>query len=284
VRATLPSRKSLPQPLPVLLINLDREPERLAATTAAFEGDERFAVTRVPGVLGSILPGVAAERLTGNRIRRDGTLGCYLAHVSAWERVANGTSRFALIIEDDVAIRRPGKLFDTPLPGDAELVFCNKRMVLALDRAQAAAGEVMPVRDAAPGLGGAIRAPGGEGYLLSRRGAKKLLRATKQRSFGGHVDWRLLQIALTREEYTAAAKGTGFGEITQLRWDSQHDLVGWGVLKGYVLRDWIVSQRPNVSSRRAADGPDVPKPTHIPGLQVAPPVRRKAAQPAGADA
>lgn len=273
--------QTLPHPLPVMLINLDREPERLAATSAAFKGDKRFAITRVPGVLGSILPGVAAERLTGNRIRRDGTLGCYLAHVCAWERVANGTARFALIIEDDVAIRRPAKLFEAVLPADAELVFCNKRMVLALDRAQAPAGAFLPVRDAAPGLGGAIRAPGGEGYLLSRRGAKKLLRAAKQRSFGGHVDWRLLQIALTPEEYAAAATGTGLGEITQLRWDIQHDRPGWGVLKGYVLRDWIVSQRPSVSSRRAVDGPNVPKPAAIPGLLAPQPPRRRAPEAAG---
>lgn len=90
------------------VINLDRSPERLAAirTAAAAEGID---LIRIPAVDGKTVP--EAERVELDRagflrdhgkVPMDGEYGCYVSHVAALRRIAQGDADAGVVFEDDV--------------------------------------------------------------------------------------------------------------------------------------------------------------------------------------
>ena len=81
---------SLPNPLPVLCINLESDRDKLEQTSRLFGTLPFVDFRRSPGVLTRDLPVAAMRALTRSEAVRRGTLGCFLAHVAAWEAVAAG--------------------------------------------------------------------------------------------------------------------------------------------------------------------------------------------------
>ena len=106
----------------VLVINLDRSPERLLSTQSEL-ARIGLSATRVPAVDGRLLELDASGNLPGYKKRGQakeyyyrGTAGCYYSHIRALEAALHADQWPCLIVEDDIIILREGELLipDTP--------------------------------------------------------------------------------------------------------------------------------------------------------------------------
>ena len=188
----------------VVVINLDRTVERMVEIERQFAG---MAVQprRLSATDGARIPMAAARRLAGRPVVPLGTLGCFMSHVAAWEMFLAGEDECALIIEDDVIpqIALPTGLGGLGLPEGWDVVWVNDRMAPQEDQDSAAGFTVH-------GLAGVMRtfwpettAPGADGYLISREGARKLLAWVTADGMADDVDWRMVAYGLTAEEIAA---------------------------------------------------------------------------------
>ena len=183
----------------VLVINLDHNPERLLATERAF-ADSPAPLYRIPGVRGSYLAAASCLRLTGTGVFKKGTLGTFLAHVAAWEVAAELEFDCCLIIEDDASpiIDLPIRIAALALPDGFDLCFVNERMQCRVESYDSLPHEfqVRNPLEALEDWSKDMNAPGADGYLLSRAGARKLLTFVAQEGFAGDVDWRLVRYGI----------------------------------------------------------------------------------------
>lgn len=235
-------------PAPALaIVNLDRNPGRLAETEAHFAGC-RMPRFRVPAIEGARLPDAAARRLGGDPARR-GTLGCFLSHAAAWEAMlARGLSH-CLVVEDDTM-----PLLDLPrhwgvfgLPEQVDLCFVNDRMA---PRAAVPAFQVITVAEALHQFPSERNAAGADGYLISAAGARKLLGWLAEDGFAEDVDWRLVAYAISpAERATLPAGSHALRQVARL-----HDMVGClKRLDARVLSPPLVRTVPIASDREDED-------------------------------
>ena len=185
----------------VLAVNLARNPERMAEIGRQFAGFG-VQVRRIAGVEGRSLASEAVERLTGDAGAGRGTLGCFLGHRAAWEALLASGDDCALVVEDDVIplLDLPRGLPEFGLPSGWDMAFVNDRLEpwRAPDRVERF--EPYPVAAVMRGFDPEENAPGGDGYLLSREGARKLLDWTAADGMAGDVDWRMLAYGITAAE------------------------------------------------------------------------------------
>ncbi len=179
------------------VINLERDTERWDRIRAVLSGFESVSVTRIDAIRGSILPDSACELLTRSprMIRHKGTLGCSLSHALAWEAIARADEPWGIVFEDDSYPQDLDVLQNWEMPGELDLIFCNARMSYRQDGLT-----VLPLF---PAFGFIMRnntAIGGDGYIVSRAGAEKLLSYFAEDGFLSHVDLRLAAYSLTRLE------------------------------------------------------------------------------------
>lgn len=92
--------------LPVFLINLDRDADRLAHMEAA-AAKAGIAFTRVPAVLGHAMPDWVRPYFTGadgsiTQRLRPGEVGCYASHLVVARRIVEAGVAHALVLEDDL--------------------------------------------------------------------------------------------------------------------------------------------------------------------------------------
>jgi len=181
-------------------VTLDRNPEREAELRRQFAGSAP-ALHRVAGVEGRRLSAAAVRRLGGDPGMR-GTLGCFLSHAAAWEAMLDRGDAHCLFVEDDVIplLDLPATLDAFGLPDGFDLLFVNDRISPRLDPAATAGFTVHRLRDAMAAFHPEDNAPGGDGYVLSRAGAVKLLGWLAEDGFSEDVDWRLIAYGLTPAE------------------------------------------------------------------------------------
>ena len=162
---------------PIAFVNLDRNPERAAEIGRQFAGCAP-PLHRVAGIEGGRLTAAAVRRLGGDPGMR-GTLGCFLSHAAAWEAMLDRGDEHCLIVEDDVI-----PLLDLPASLDRARPARRVRPLLRQrpHRPPARPGHGVNgftvahrSRDAMQAFHPEDNAPGGDGYLLSRAGARKLL-------------------------------------------------------------------------------------------------------------
>lgn len=242
----------LRKPLPTLVINLDRDADRYERLAAAFTPTPAFALQRVPGVLGSTLPGAAVAALTGGRVTHPrGALGCTLSHVAAWEHALRSRSAWTLVLEDDAVPAGIGRLFRVELLQDAELVMITRRADMlgsppaSEPRAVPLAGHAAARASLRPG---ALRAPGSEGYLLSRKGAGALLDAVARDGFHGFVDWRLWRYGLDEDDIARLVDPVLVGILRK-----QPSAHGRAVCRAYALSPGLIKHPRGDSRRKAVD-------------------------------
>jgi GR25 family glycosyltransferase involved in LPS biosynthesis len=137
-----------------------------------------------------------------------GIYGCFLGHREAWKTLVESNSDWALICEDDARFLGPipKMIKQFRLPENAEFVFCNQRMVDGLLSQSSAhknlefdfltADDVLKcLLDFTPH----IVAPGGDAYLLSKMGARKLLTIFDETQMSFDVDWFMLFHSISNE-------------------------------------------------------------------------------------
>jgi glycosyl transferase family 25 len=159
------------QPL-VLLINLDRDTDRLAAARQRLLA-EGLECERVSAVLGTNVPGALADQFRMSFAgMRPGEIGCYASHLVAAERFLDSGQECAVVLEDDIDCR----------PGAADVI------ASAIDHAPVGWDFIGLCADSRRAMrrianlshGRALvrfsRYPWGTaGYLVSRTGALKML-------------------------------------------------------------------------------------------------------------
>lgn len=166
--------------LPVFLINLDRDAERLAQMSQRL-ASLSLPFERVPAVLGrSLSPDERQSLYDPARNREhyhtplvDGEIGCYASHLRLWQRLAKLGIPAALVLEDDVLLE------PALVPVAQALAACAEGwdMVKLMGRPREPEAQTHPLTDSVkllryhrpPSLTGA--------YLISASGAKKLARA-----------------------------------------------------------------------------------------------------------
>jgi len=103
----------------VLIINLDRSPERLAMTVSELE-KWGLSGERVPAIDGRTLPGHNIEgfkpRGKGNETLYRGSAGCFFSHCRALEIAIEGDIWPCMIVEDDVVITEMPTVFEDDKP------------------------------------------------------------------------------------------------------------------------------------------------------------------------
>lgn len=91
---------------PVLVVNLDRSPERWASCTPQFE-EAGVQVTRFPATDGKALQAAEVRECctpSGRWLCTRGMIGCFLSHNRIWQHVVQEQLPAAVVFEDDVRI------------------------------------------------------------------------------------------------------------------------------------------------------------------------------------
>ncbi|MFC6489647.1 glycosyltransferase family 25 protein [Nitratireductor sp. GCM10026969] len=175
----------------LFLINLDRQPERLRRMTSLFE-ELGLSFTRVAAVDGARLSGAEIERWRGARALRAGETACFLSHRECWRRIIDEGLSQAAIFEDDLHVGAGASalLADGDwVPEDADVVKIETKLQRArVDKAPAGAvgdRRLHRLRSRHAGAGG---------YIVTRKGAEKLLRMCAR--FDSPVDQFIFDPAL----------------------------------------------------------------------------------------
>jgi GR25 family glycosyltransferase involved in LPS biosynthesis len=232
-------------PWPLFVINLDDDTERLGSLHKALEGSS-FEMTRIPAVSGKCLPDTACTLLAQHRswVSRKGEIGCFLSHVKVWEAVQSSGAEVAVVLEDDVAIRNIDRIIGAVKPMDCDLVFINDRMSpgnrqdrLDLELA------FLPMDAALRHLNHTGQGVGSDGYVLTQRGAGKLLETTARDLYFGNIDWRLLRYSVSPSLLNGEFAGSRVDHI--IRHHHNPDLPpAWGILTSYCLNTPLVAWLP----------------------------------------
>jgi GR25 family glycosyltransferase involved in LPS biosynthesis len=177
------------------VVNLDRDAERMADMRAALARYEFLNVIRISAFRGADLPDTACEVLTRSPGMKNhkGALGCSLSHVFAWESFIASGETWAVVLEDDSRPHHLELLKGWHPPVELDLIFCNSRMVYR-DTGEMSLLPFFPAFDFTIKNQTAI---GADGYIISAKGARKLLDYIKTDGFYSHIDLRLAAYGLT---------------------------------------------------------------------------------------
>ena len=232
--------------LPVLVINRDCDTDRWQAPLAAcrahgVEPERLLAVdAHAPGFKLSDHADLIGDHFWGGETIKPGAIGCFLSHRGAWQRVLDAGWDAALILEDDADLTEDLGRVSGLIDRNWDLLFVN-------DRLAAWAGAVMaetPVislpdlvenvsRAGGPKRMGIKPAPGADAYVVSAKGAARLLSLTAAMQMVCGVDWAMIWLGL------AANKNfESIGELEILRKTTSppDDPIRVGVLRDPISR------------------------------------------------
>lgn len=189
-----------PRDYEIYYINMDKDIHRAQRMERQLKS-WNVPFERIAAVKGGLLPGSVSAVLTrGESTNMKGTLGCFLSHVSAWEKLIERGLDYAMILEDDAKLLLP------PPPSLAavckenfDVLFVNHRMAFASDEQSGPPIQIKSVKEAVKFKPPTWRAAGTDGYFISRTGAERLIDWLREDGFWGDIDWRLIFYALGKE-------------------------------------------------------------------------------------
>jgi GR25 family glycosyltransferase involved in LPS biosynthesis len=191
--------------IPVCVINLPEDEKTFIDIKSTFSGLDFLEPVRIEGVRATSFPKLACNYLTGNSYSHlyRGTLGVFFSHIKCWEFVSEGSAEYGLIIEDDVTLKNLKILEDFVFPPDIDLVFCNDRTAylseFSLSNHQTSSFNLLAIEPVLKFVAQHKRAIGGDGYLISKAGASKLLNFVAKDGLFSHVDLRIFAYCLNLE-------------------------------------------------------------------------------------
>ncbi len=133
------------------------------------------------------------DHFEGETAVRPAEIAAVLTHAAAWLRVAAGTAPAALVLEEaGHLVADPARVASAAEPFD--VLFVNDRMARWAGpsrRSSLPLDTVIAARARQPSWRAPLR-PGAEGYLLSRRGARRLLGQLERHGAVAPVDWLMV--------------------------------------------------------------------------------------------
>lgn len=190
--------------IPVYIINLDEDVGPLQRLEAALRPYQSIRCERVPAMPGNRLPDVVARLLTRNEwsTHNKGTLGVFCSHVSCWQRIVDSDEDFGIVLEDDVELLNIDLFSQIQIPNNAEIIFCNDRSNYLADSEGNNTPKLfdfVPIDPVLNYVAKHRRAIGGDGYILTKSGARKLISFIELDGMFTHVDLRILAYCLESE-------------------------------------------------------------------------------------
>ena len=194
------------------------------------------------------------ETFYGRKEFLRGAVGCFLSHAKAWQKLVDSEFSHALICEDDVRWLGPipRRIAQFGLSPHLDIIFVHQRLGVGLET-DADAGPSFSFKSVAIAANAVLRnlkemtASGGEGYLLSREGAKKILAIFERRGVYMEVDWFLFFHAMQPEDRRKFVEMDGTGRFEMLEFDAVF-------LKSAVLQPALLEQI-SIKSTIAFDNP-----------------------------
>jgi len=182
------------------VINMERDRDRYDRLERELSAYDFTRTYRVPGVQGSALPDQLCLKLTNdpNSLKTKGAVGCFLSHVRAWEKVAASETSASVILEDDAILQNWELLSSIDFPQDFDVIFANNRV--SGFSADISLVEFHEVEKSLTFIDHHGKAVGGDCYILSKRGAGRLLDRCRVDGYFGHVDIRILAYSLSYEK------------------------------------------------------------------------------------
>lgn len=237
----------MPEMMNVFIISLDDDIHRRKVILRELSGLPGFKAHILRAVNGATLPDAICRYLVRDDLwaQRKGTIGCFLSHVCAWERVLQLGNQMAVIVEDDANVQGLGALSLVEMPEDADLLFLNDQMSPPCEP-PFAKPKISPT---SASLGCITKkGPGAYGYALTTRGARKLVSACAKDLYYGHVDSRLLRYCTTEADLESLPADSYALEIVRKHHNPRLP-PKMGLLRGYCITPPLIGHY-RVGSRR----------------------------------
>ena len=244
------------QKYPVYVINRSKDTERMDRFAASckqwsieFQRVEAINCAD-PGFDFAPYDSQIAETFYGKTQFLRGAIGCFLSHRKVWETLLDSRVSHAIVCEDDVRFLGPipTKATDLFFSLKLDLVYVNQRMADGLStfpvsNDQTAFKFATPYDAAMKTLEvtGKMNAPGGEGYLLSPEGARKLLEIFSRRQIYMELDWLIFFHCLSPEQRKAFIAKDATSRFDMLEFDKME-------LQAAVAIPSLLEQRAGVST------------------------------------
>jgi GR25 family glycosyltransferase involved in LPS biosynthesis len=139
---------------------------------------------------------------------KPGAFACYLSHSLCWQAIAEGEAQHAVVLEDDVSFQAgyPEAFTGSVPKAPFDLVFINERMQrwiaassIRQDAPLVSVSQLLCNLVRSGEFASRIRAPGADGYVVSKAGARKLMAMLHSRKICMGVDYALVFNSLRRE-------------------------------------------------------------------------------------
>lgn len=177
--------------LPVLVINRAVDTQRLQRfkQKARAQGVKPLRIAALDGHNAAcpfhLWSDLIGDHFWGEDRIKPGALACYLSHRLAWQHVVEQDMDRALICEDDADLIEPLDRLAEIAGGleGLDILFAN-------DRLATGGGETVPLDMALAVM--EAKAPGADCYLITRRGAERMLALSAEQKIVCGVDWAMV--------------------------------------------------------------------------------------------
>lgn len=205
------SQRGSPFPYQTILINLDRETRKwhLAEQLLPYAG---YTAERFSAVDGRELPGFALSRLgaTPEVLSRHGAgaIATALSHISVWEKFLASGEDHCLVLEDDASPFIHWSFHEKVLAENknVELLWANERMSHALGEGEIPGSSTSSIKEVLESRPAGFSGIGTDSYLITRKGAEKLLELFDQHGIYGHVDGQMGAYVARASDHTTTSK------------------------------------------------------------------------------
>lgn len=230
-------------------INMDRDVTRLARARAMLAPGVDFH--RSPGVSGVAVPEVLLQQAGLEvTVERKAQVGCHLSHIRAWERIRDEVLEgdFGLVAEDDAHFTcGPGaglaEAIGCARTQNLDLLFINEEANLFMPK-PATIGDIkaVTIEEALASVGENVQSGwGGEGYLLTPKGATQLIEMSMKFGILAGLDWQIALYAMT-DLTSDAMSHSKFGGAPQRIAAARQAEPGRYLVKGGVLNLALMTQ------------------------------------------
>lgn len=176
---------------PIYCINLDRDEHRFLGLKNLYERIG-CSVLRQPGALGSAVPQLMRSALFRSDLPPN-SIGCWSSQVRTLERIVESGHECGLIIEDDGLPAFGFGVSDLleAAPQGFDICFLNDRAVPGWWSESRHTPRMIDVNERYDSIASSVRAIGADGYLVSKRGAERILDDLARNGAVKHYDWQI---------------------------------------------------------------------------------------------